>query len=47
MSANFFRGTTHAQDSRFSDKEKKLIKEKKWPQEFDLKVDLNKVIKYI
>lgn len=43
MSAGFFRGTTHEQDSRFSDKEKKLIQQKQWPAIFDTPVDLNKV----
>ncbi len=43
MTTNFFRGTTHNQDSRFCDKEKKLIKSKSWPAEFDIKIDLKKV----
>lgn len=46
MSAGFFRGTTHEQDSRFSDKEKKLIQQKQWPAIFDTPVDLNKVSNY-
>jgi len=39
----FFRGTSQDQDSRFSDKEKKLIKSTKFPPEFEQKVDMKKV----
>lgn len=38
-----FRGTSHDQDSRFPDKEKKLLKTTKFPPEFSVKVDFNKV----
>jgi len=39
----FFRGTSQEQDSRFSDKERKLIKSTKFPPEFNTKVDMKKV----
>jgi len=39
----FFRGTSQEQDSRFSDKEKKMIKSMKFPEEFNIKVDMKKV----
>jgi len=38
-----FRGTSAAQDVRFSNKEKKLLKSMKFPKELDVKVDLSKV----
>jgi len=40
---NFFRGTTHQQDSRFADKERKLLLKGKWPPIYSQAVDLNKV----
>ncbi len=36
-------GTSIIQDGRFSNKEKKLLKSRKWPKSFDLKVDISKV----
>ncbi|CAG8480135.1 4801_t:CDS:2 [Funneliformis caledonium] len=39
----FFKGTSLEQDSRFSDKQKKLLKSMNFPSEFNLKVDLKKV----
>jgi len=39
----FFRGTSSEQDSRFSDKQKKLINSMNFPPEFDIKVDIKKV----
>ncbi|KAG8929228.1 hypothetical protein FRC02_005823 [Tulasnella sp. 418] len=41
--AGFFKGTSAAQDSRFSDKEQRLRKTLKFPPEFDLKVDMKRV----
>ncbi|KAI8059395.1 PWI domain-containing protein [Gilbertella persicaria] len=41
--AGFFKGTSTDQDSRFSNKEKKLLKTMSFPPEFDQKVDMNKV----
>ena len=38
-----YSGTSIAQDGRFSNKEKKLLKTRKWPKEFNKKVDLSKV----
>lgn len=35
MAGNFFKGTTTEQDSRFGDKERKLIINKQWPEIFD------------
>ncbi|KZV99500.1 PWI domain-containing protein [Exidia glandulosa HHB12029] len=43
MDAGFFKGTSSEQDTRFSDKERKLLKTLKFPPEFDKKVDLRKV----
>jgi serine/arginine repetitive matrix protein 1 len=40
---SFFKGTSHEQDARFKDKEKKLIQSTKWPEEFDKPVDISKV----
>jgi len=39
----FFRGTSQEQDTRFSDKEKKLLKGMKFPLEYTTKVDMKKV----
>ncbi|CAO3666615.1 hypothetical protein G6F70_003266 [Rhizopus microsporus] len=41
--AGFFKGTSADQDSRFSNKEKKLLKTMSFPPEFDKKVDMKKV----
>ncbi|KAI8350935.1 SR-rich pre-mRNA splicing activator [Choanephora cucurbitarum] len=41
--AGFFKGTSADQDSRFSNKEKKLLKTMSFPAEFDQKVDMKKV----
>jgi len=40
---SFFKGTSTDQDIRFKNKEKKLIANTKWPEEFEQKVDLSKV----
>ncbi|CAG8467853.1 4565_t:CDS:10 [Ambispora leptoticha] len=42
-SGGFFKGTSLEQDSRFSDKEKKLLKSMNFPAEFNKKVDFDKV----
>ena len=39
-----YRGTTHEQDSRWKEKERKILKEKDWPVEYTTKIDLRKVI---
>ncbi|GAB5593621.1 hypothetical protein Unana1_08521 [Umbelopsis nana] len=41
--AGFFKGTSADQDTRFSNKQKKLLKSMKFPPEFDQKVDFSKV----
>ncbi|KAG2206153.1 hypothetical protein INT47_003802 [Mucor saturninus] len=41
--AGFFKGTSADQDSRFSNKEKKLLKSMSFPPEYDQKVDMKKV----
>ena len=38
-----YTGTSVAQDGRFSDKEKRLLRSRQWPASFDLKVDISKV----
>jgi len=38
MDAGFFKGTSSEQDTRFSDKQSKLLKSLKFPPEFDKKV---------
>eukprot|EP00298_Acanthocystis_sp_HF-20_P012093 c19718_g1_i3.p1 GENE.c19718_g1_i3~~c19718_g1_i3.p1 ORF type:complete len:320 (+),score=67.16 c19718_g1_i3:65-1024(+) len=43
MSGGFFRGTTSEQDTRFSDKSKKMKKSLKFPPHFDRKVNMNLV----
>ncbi|PSC72111.1 serine arginine repetitive matrix 1 [Micractinium conductrix] len=43
MSGNAFRGVSAEQDSRFANKEKKLMKSMKFPPEFSTKVDLTAV----
>ena len=40
---SFYRGTTHEQDGRFKNKEKKLMENKVFPKEFDENVDISKV----
>lgn len=40
---SFYRGTTHEQDGRFKNKDKKLMENKNFPKEFDEKVDITKV----
>lgn len=40
---SFYRGTTHEQDGRFKNKEKKLMENKVFPKEFDETVDIKKV----
>ncbi|KAL7753666.1 hypothetical protein RI367_000597 [Sorochytrium milnesiophthora] len=41
--SSFFRGTSSAQDARFSDKEQKLYKTVKFPANFNTKVNMEKV----
>jgi len=43
MSGGFFRGTNHDQDNRFADKEKKLKAQLKFPDEFEIPVEMAKV----
>jgi serine/arginine repetitive matrix protein 1 len=43
MDAGFYRGTNADQDTRFSDKEKKLLKQMKFESALDQKVDLSKI----
>ncbi|ORX61399.1 PWI domain-containing protein [Hesseltinella vesiculosa] len=43
MGDGFFKGASAEQDSRFSNKEKKLLKSINFPPEFDQKVDFKKV----
>ncbi|XP_057858007.2 uncharacterized protein LOC131067091 isoform X2 [Cryptomeria japonica] len=43
MSGGFFRGTSADQDTRFSNKEAKLLKSQKFPAELDQLVDMTKV----
>ena len=40
---SFYRGTTHDQDGRFKNKEKKMMENKVFPKEFDEIVDISKV----
>jgi serine/arginine repetitive matrix protein 1 len=37
------RGTSHEQDSRFPDKCKKMLEKSTWPEEYDNRVNLQKV----
>lgn len=39
----YFRGTSKEQDSRFSDKEKKLMKTMKFPSEYNTKIDMKQI----
>ncbi|UJR15708.1 hypothetical protein I4U23_002643 [Adineta vaga] len=41
--AGFFKGTSADQDSRFANKQKKLLKQMKFPDNIDVKVDMLKV----
>eukprot|EP00041_Stephanoeca_diplocostata_P009039 m.137201 g.137201 ORF g.137201 m.137201 type:complete len:68 (+) comp17582_c0_seq1:168-371(+) len=41
--AGFFRGTSTEQDSRFSNKEKKLLSKMKFSPELDKKVDFSSI----
>lgn len=43
MSHGFFKGTSVGQDSRFGDKERKLIEQTQFPEEYSRQVDLKKV----
>lgn len=43
MAGSFYRGTSIDQDGRFTNKEKKLISQKQWPEVFDHRIDLKKV----
>ncbi|KAI8841005.1 PWI domain-containing protein, partial [Chytriomyces cf. hyalinus JEL632] len=43
MADGGFRGTTQDQDSRFADKQKKLMKSIKFPASYSTKVDIKKV----
>ncbi|CAF2030621.1 unnamed protein product [Rotaria magnacalcarata] len=41
--AGFFKGTSAEQDSRFANKQKKLLKQMKFPDNIDVKIDMLKV----
>jgi hypothetical protein len=41
---SFYKGTTIEQDARFKNKEKLLLEKKNFPKEFEMPVDINKVI---
>ena len=43
MAGSFYRGTSIDQDGRFTNKEKKLILGKVWPEIFDIRINLKKV----
>lgn len=43
MDAGFFRGTSAEQDNRFSNKQKKLLKQLKFAECLEKKVDMSKV----
>lgn len=43
MSGGFYRGTSIEQDGRFANKERKLIRSREWPKEFESRVDIRKV----
>eukprot|EP00474_Spongospora_subterranea_P009323 CRZ09781.1 hypothetical protein [Spongospora subterranea] len=43
MQSTFFRGTSHEQDSRFSNKNRQLVAKLKCPSNFNTKVDMSKV----
>ena len=40
---SFFKGTSVNQNSKFADKDKKVINSTKWPEIFDKKVNISKV----
>jgi serine/arginine repetitive matrix protein 1 len=40
---SYFHGTTHDQDSRYKNKDKKILDSMKFPTEFNMKVNLDKV----
>ncbi len=40
---SYYRGTTHEQDARFQNKDKKILESMKFPKEFDTRVNINKV----
>jgi serine/arginine repetitive matrix protein 1 len=41
--AGFFKGTSAEQDSRFANKQKKLLKQMKFPDNIDIKVKRMKI----
>ncbi|CAF4869197.1 unnamed protein product, partial [Rotaria socialis] len=41
--AGFFKGTSAEQDSRFANKQKKLLKQMKFPDNIETKVDMSKI----
>ncbi|CAD8063856.1 unnamed protein product [Paramecium sonneborni] len=43
MAGNFFKGTSTDQDSRFGDKERKLIMNKQWPEVFNRKLNMKNI----
>jgi hypothetical protein len=43
MSGGFFKGTSLEQDSRFADKQAKLLSKMAFPPEYERKVDVSKV----
>ncbi|KAG5513542.1 hypothetical protein PMAC_000974 [Pneumocystis sp. 'macacae'] len=43
MSAGFYKGISSEQDTRFTNAEKKLLRNTKFPDEFSIKVDMDKV----
>ena len=43
MSGTLYKGTTFCQDSRFRNKEKKLLDSKTYPKEYDTKINREKV----
>lgn len=36
------RGTNYEQDSRFSDKSKRMLEQSKWPDKYETKIDMEK-----
>ena len=40
---SFFKGTSVDQNSKFQDKDKKIINSTRWPEIFNEKVDISKV----
>jgi serine/arginine repetitive matrix protein 1 len=40
---SYYRGTTHEQDARFKNKDKKLLEALKYPKEFETKINIDKV----